>query len=147
MMEALSSSETSVLTRATRRNVPENGILPVCSLALQPITLSLVALQGLIPTYCDVSILFGHRHPQIMHSSKKLTLIRNCILRGLSNEIMQLLRLREEYYSELLISHLLKLFLIYFVVQLREACQSGLIVKRSAAMGHLNCGHSRYTSR
>jgi hypothetical protein len=29
MMEALRSSETSVLTRATRRNVPDNGILHV----------------------------------------------------------------------------------------------------------------------
>jgi hypothetical protein len=27
MMEALSTSETSILTRATRRNIPENGIL------------------------------------------------------------------------------------------------------------------------
>jgi hypothetical protein len=33
MMEALSSSETSVLIRATRRNNPEDGILPLRCLA------------------------------------------------------------------------------------------------------------------
>jgi hypothetical protein len=44
---ALSSSEVSVLTRATRRNIPEDAILHNYILKLQPTLFSESALTGL----------------------------------------------------------------------------------------------------
>jgi hypothetical protein len=43
MVEALSSSKTSVLRRATRRDIPEEAILHLCNRPLRPIRFSYVA--------------------------------------------------------------------------------------------------------
>jgi hypothetical protein len=44
MMEALRTSEMSVLTRTTLRNIPEDGILLIC--VCSPVYISLPILQG-----------------------------------------------------------------------------------------------------
>jgi hypothetical protein len=60
-MEALSSSETSVLTRATRRNSPEDAILHIHS--IQSAHKWLLGCQSYVP-----AALYAHKHLVVLIS-------------------------------------------------------------------------------
>jgi hypothetical protein len=54
MMEALCSSETSILTRVTRRNIPEDAIRPYVSIVPDMINTHISSDEQSIYIYCDM---------------------------------------------------------------------------------------------
>jgi hypothetical protein len=88
MMKAIHSSEASVLTRAIRRHIPEDGILhtrkvfcycPVISFAVMD--LSQFTLQRVLTTATDVKTLHKQQHSHVQGNAQTDLDLWNCVVR------------------------------------------------------------------